>query len=154
MLGKDISEFAMLGMEEEGINTAQSGRGYVGEDKEPRGKDGSPFYIQIALNTVRTDEGEPVCTMASFIDITARKRMEEALREDEAKFRSYVQSSPLAVVLADQDGRIVDVNRTTIELLGYDAATLSHVCVWELHPAEGSRGCSPSFHRLQPGRAP
>ncbi len=135
VLGKDISEFAMLGMEEEGINTAQSGRGYVGEDRA-RGKDGSPFYIQIALNTVRTDEGEPVCTMASFIDITARKRMEEALRESEAKFRSYVQSSPLAVIVADQDGRIVDVNRTTIELLGYDAATLSHMCVWELHPAE------------------
>ena len=135
VLGKDIFEFTMLGMEEEGVNAAPSGRGYVGEGRARR-KDGSPFYVQVVVNSVRTDKGEPVCTMASFIDITARKKMEDALRESEAKFRSYVESSPLAVIVADPEGRIVDVNRTTIELLGNDAATLSHMRVFDLHPAE------------------
>ena len=93
VLGKDISEFAMPGMEEEDINAEQSGRGHVWEDRARR-KDGSPFYVQVAMNIVRTDEGEPVCTMASFIDTTARKKMEDALRESEAKFRSYISPRP------------------------------------------------------------
>ena len=135
VIGRHVSEFAMPGAEEEAINAAQSAYGYIGETQAKR-RDGSSFYIQVAVNVVRSGEGGLVCTMASFVDITARKRMEGALRESEAKFRSYVESSPLAVIVADREGRIVDVNRSTIELLGYDTATLSSMHVWELHPDE------------------
>ena len=132
-IGRHISEFATVGAKEEGVNAAQPEYGYIEESRATR-RDGSFFHIQAAVNVVRTDDGEIVCIMASFIDITARKKAEEALRESEAKFRSYVESSPLAAIVADPVGRIVDVNRSTIELLGYDAATLSNMHVWELQP--------------------
>jgi PAS domain S-box-containing protein len=78
VLGRHISEFAMAGREEEGIKASVLRGGYIGEDRARR-KDGSPFYVQVAVNMVRTDEGKPICTMASFIDITERKQAEDKL---------------------------------------------------------------------------
>ncbi|NIO37446.1 PAS domain S-box protein, partial [Candidatus Bathyarchaeota archaeon] len=40
-------------------------------------KDGSSFDVQISANTVKDETGKSICMMASFIDITKRKEMEE-----------------------------------------------------------------------------
>ena len=137
VIGRHISEFAMPGTEEEASmphNRAWSHR------RNSSQEEGRFFFLHPGRHECcENGEGELVCTMASFIDTTARKKMEDALRESEAKFRSYIESSPLAVIVAEPGGRIVDMNRTTIELLGYDAATLSRMHVWELHPAEDRR---------------
>ena len=47
---------------------------------EGKRKDGSPIFIYLSANIVYNDDGEPICTMDSFIDITDRKKMEEELR--------------------------------------------------------------------------
>jgi two-component system, cell cycle sensor histidine kinase and response regulator CckA len=80
VLGRHISEFATLGMGEEGVKAAVSGRGHIGESQGKR-KDGSRFSVHVAVNAVKTDEGKPICMMASFIDITDRKRAEADLAE-------------------------------------------------------------------------
>ncbi len=59
-----------------------------------------------------------------FEDITQRRETEQALRESEAKFRSYIEHAPLAVFVSDSSGRYIDCNPAATELLGYDAATL------------------------------
>ncbi|MHA2335270.1 MAG: PAS domain S-box protein [Candidatus Hodarchaeales archaeon] len=52
---------------------------YFGEATAKR-KDGSLFEAQVTANLVRNDVGKPICVMASFIDITVRKKAEEELR--------------------------------------------------------------------------
>jgi PAS domain S-box-containing protein len=79
VIGRHISEFAMAGMDQEGVKAAVSGQGMIGETLARR-KDGSPFHVQAALAPVKTDEGATIGTIASFIDITERKKAEEALR--------------------------------------------------------------------------
>ncbi|HXR47027.1 MAG TPA: PAS domain S-box protein [Candidatus Limnocylindrales bacterium] len=69
-------------------------------------------------------------------DITDLKKSESALRESEAKFRSYVENAPLAVFVADEKGCLVDCNPAAVNLLGYDAATLLGTSIKDLHPAE------------------
>ena len=44
-----------------------------------RRKDGSPFDVQLSASVVTDGAGQPVRLMASFVDITERKRVEEAL---------------------------------------------------------------------------
>ncbi len=66
-------------------------------------------------------------------EITERKRAEEALRESESKFRSYIEHAPLAVFVADREGRILDVNPSATDLLGYEAYTLSGMNIMDLH---------------------
>jgi len=42
-------------------------------------KDGALFDAQLSANVVNDEEEDPICMMASFIDITARKKAEEKL---------------------------------------------------------------------------
>ena len=78
MVGRHITEFATLGERGAAAKAVRSGGVYVGEGSGKR-KNGSFFPMQVAVNPVKNDEGEPICTMASFIDTTEQKRAEEKL---------------------------------------------------------------------------
>ncbi len=61
----------------------------AGRDLFGRRKDGSEVPVEIGLNPVQTEEGSFV--LASIIDITARKRAEEALQAANARLQEAVQ---------------------------------------------------------------
>ncbi|HXG08430.1 MAG TPA: PAS domain S-box protein [Gemmataceae bacterium] len=50
-----------------------------------RRKDGSCFPVELSANLVTDAAGEPVCMMASCIDVTARKQAEERLQHLQAQ---------------------------------------------------------------------
>ena len=72
----------------------------------------------------------------SFRDITEQKVSGEALHQSEAKFRSYVENAPLAVLVTDQKRSVVDCNPAAADLLGYDVATLLSTSITDLHPED------------------
>jgi PAS domain S-box-containing protein len=51
--------------------------------------------------------------------ITERKRAEEALRESEPRFRTFVDHATDTFMLHREDGIVLDVNRNACESLGY-----------------------------------
>ena len=56
----------------------------------------------------------------SIIDITDRKRMEEALRESEERFRVAFLANPSSVAIGRQeDGVWIDVNQAALDIFGY-----------------------------------
>ena len=77
-------------------------------------KDGTPIVVELSANLVRDDEGRPVCLMASFVDITERKRM-----EDELRLREYaIQSSMNGIAMADLEGNVTYVNDAGLRMWG------------------------------------
>ncbi len=65
------------------------------------------------------DENGNVHTILGMgIEITERKRAEEALRESERTFRTLAESSPNMIFII-QGGRIVYANRRCVEVIGY-----------------------------------
>lgn len=64
--------------------------------------------------------GEPVRVITVINDITERKRIDEALRDSEAKYRQLFAVEPDALVLVDgKTLRFIDVNDNACRLYGY-----------------------------------
>jgi len=62
--------------------------------------------------------GEDRGLVGVLADITDRRRVEEILRNSEARYRSFVAELPLGIVIT-QDGLIKYVNRAVPEMIGY-----------------------------------
>jgi PAS domain S-box-containing protein len=83
---------------------------------------------------ILSDEAEVISTIAQGMDITARKRVEQELRESEEKARMIVEHANEAIIVV-QDGAIRMVNPMTIELSGYsDEELLAMPYARLIHP--------------------
>jgi PAS domain S-box-containing protein len=69
--------------------------------------------------------------LESFIDITERKRAEEALRESESRFQKLFDDAPVGYHEYNTEGLITQVNRTELEMLGYTAEEMLGQPVWQ-----------------------
>jgi PAS domain S-box-containing protein len=74
-----------------------------------------------------------------ILDITARVRAEEALRESEAKYRRLHETMVDAFIATDMEGRITEVNRAYEEMLGYTSEELRQMTYQELTPEKWRR---------------
>ncbi|MHB9054336.1 MAG: hybrid sensor histidine kinase/response regulator [Thermoleophilia bacterium] len=76
-------------------------------------------------------------SVVSMLDITDRKKMEEVLRESEARFRSLFDNSPLMLFVLEPDGTVVTVNPAGVSQLGYPAGELIGQSVLKVfHPED------------------
>jgi len=71
-----------------------------------------------------------------------------ALRDSEAKFRSYVQNAPIAVFVVDRAGRYVDFNPAAVSLLGYPPEALARMNFLEVHPVQNQADAQRDFATL------
>jgi PAS domain S-box-containing protein len=69
---------------------------WQGEIKAKR-RDGSTFDVQILSNLVNDADGEPFCSMASFVDVTERKKLEQ-LKDEFIGLVSHELRTPLTVI--------------------------------------------------------
>ena len=74
-------------------------------------KDGSRFIAEGTAAMIRDTYGEPKSLVVFTWEITERKRVEQALRESEERYRSLIETSPSSIVLSDLDGTILMVNQ-------------------------------------------
>jgi PAS domain S-box-containing protein len=62
------------------------------EEFQVRRKDGTRFHVEVSTSTIVDNEGHYVGRMVSFVDITDRKHLEEALRETSEKIKLFAYS--------------------------------------------------------------
>ena len=92
-----------------------SGHGEVISQK----KNGEIYWIDINWTSV-TNNGELLYLVINSVDITERKKMEEALKESEEKFSKAFHSSPqIMAITTFKEGRFVDVNDSYTRFTGY-----------------------------------
>jgi PAS domain S-box-containing protein len=155
MLGYSAEEIGQLYVWDWDVNWTQADllermrlaneEGAVFETRHRR-KDGTIYDVEISSNGVELNGQKLVFCVCR--DISRRKAAEQALLVSEAKFRSYIESAPLAIFVADRQGRLVDFNPAAAELLGYDAGTLRKMHIMDLHPEDDREEVLSNFATL------
>jgi PAS domain S-box-containing protein len=101
-----------------------------------RRTDGAEFIAHITANVVTDESRNPVCIMATAVDITAERRMAEALRESEERYRALAESAPDIIFLVGVGGDALYVNGAGGRLLGTDPESLREKNIRELFPPD------------------
>ena len=82
-------------------------------------------------------------------EITERKRAEDALRESETKYRTYIENSPVGIFILDSMGRYRDVNASACSILGYSREELISLSIRDLVPANSLTKSLSNLKKLQ-----
>lgn len=83
-------------------------------------RDGSTFWNELNLQLLRDSQGNPAGILGVGRDITERRRTEEALRENEARYRQLVSFAPAGIYEVDfTSRRFLTVNDVMCRLTGY-----------------------------------
>ena len=103
----------------EARGTADPDRTHILELEAYR-KDGTIICEEVSYSILRDDAGSPAGILTVSRDVTDRRRIEEALRESEEKFRLTFSSSPDSVNINRlDDGMYVDINEGFTLITGF-----------------------------------
>jgi len=87
----------------------RAGDAYHADDVVFWRKDGTSFPVECWSHPL-FDGGKLLGSVVTFLDITKRKRDEEALRESRVKLEAALASMADAVFISDTDGKFIDFN--------------------------------------------
>jgi len=83
-------------------------------------KDGSLIDVAITVSPISDSNGQIIGASKVARDITARKRVEDALRRSEARFAIAFRANPTSMSITRlRDGRFIDINASHERLFGY-----------------------------------
>ncbi|NLA39158.1 MAG: PAS domain S-box protein, partial [Methanomicrobiales archaeon] len=136
LLGRHVSELWVDPEKIRGVLRTLADQDKFTGELVGRRSDGTEFVAHVTVNFVTGQAGEPVCIMATATDITGKRRMEEALRESEERYRTLVESAPDAIFLLSRDGDILYLSSAGGRLFGVDPETLQGRNIRELFPPD------------------
>ena len=78
----------------------------------------------------RDINGEPLIMSGTHLDITERKEAEKLIVQSKTRFRSMINSSPIAMALNDENLNITYLNQAFYGMFGYTIAEIPTVHEW------------------------
>jgi PAS domain S-box-containing protein len=82
-------------------------------------RDGRAVWFHDEAAVVRPDADQPAFLQGGMLDITERKRAEDAARAAEAKYRSIVENAVEGIYQSSPAGRVLTANRALAHMLRY-----------------------------------
>lgn len=91
---------------------------YAAAELRCRHSDGGYIYLEVVGTSVFDKKNNQVAFLFGARDISNRRRVEEALRESEERYRNLIELSPFAIGI-HRNGIIEYVNNAMLKLLGF-----------------------------------
>ena len=130
------------------ISTAIDGKESVIETTYDQ--DGRTRYYTVKLIPIVFDEGDKGVTIL-IEDITERKRIEQAIRESEEKFRNVVEQSLDGIMLIDHNGVVIECSKGVESITGISSESNLGKKVWETDLIPNISGEYNSDYRTEKG---
>jgi len=111
-----------------------SGESFTGMELVRRRKDGTLFEASLAVAPLQGQRGQTIGIVGAMEDITPRKEAEDALREQEQRYRSLFENNHAMMMLIDpESGEIVDANPAAVRFYGWTREELVGKPVMEIN---------------------
>ncbi|GMV14776.1 MAG: hypothetical protein AMXMBFR56_30000 [Polyangiaceae bacterium] len=115
-----------------------------------RKKNGEPFLMEVRFTPCGPPEEQLFLCIA--VDISERRRSEQALKVSEERFRTIVERALEGILVGDVETQQVRyANPESCRLLGYSPEELLTLRVPDLHPAEARAEVAAAFARQASG---
>lgn len=103
-----------------------------------RHREGPCHWVHSEIRLTSDANGQPAERVGFAVDISDRKKAEEALRASEERFRRLFESAPLGIVIASPTGHPIRANEAICRMLGYTEEELRGKHFLEItHPEDG-----------------
>ena len=126
LIGKSMIDFyADPGKRQTLLEALQERGNVVDYEIKLKNRDGLVIPCSISSKIRFDAQGRPEKILGTIRDITERKRVEEALRESEGRYRQLFDAESDAIFLIDNEtGRILEANNAALALYGYSGEEL------------------------------
>jgi PAS domain S-box-containing protein len=90
-------------------------------------RNGEVFWAHVTMSSVRGLDGTPLYLVGMVIDIDEQKKMQERIRESEARFQAIFDNVAVGVAVMTLDRQPVAINAQTEKITGYSLDDLAGV---------------------------
>ncbi|MBT8341514.1 MAG: PAS domain S-box protein, partial [Desulfatitalea sp.] len=118
---------------------------------EVQGADHRVRLIHLSAATLRNKE-KRIGSILTLRDVTALKKVQDALRQSEARFKSLSENAPVVIIALDQEGLISYINPAWQTILGHERLSSVGKPLSQFLTPEVRRICNEDFDHLISGR--
>ena len=117
-------------------------------------KDGSLCPVEISITFIKDKDANISGAVGVIRDITERKKVEEALREEKEFSNMIIETADVLIVGVNREGRVILFNRKAEELTGYSRAEISGKdFIKTLFPEEGNAAFERMIQEIMAGKS-
>ncbi len=115
----------------------------TGFEVQVRRKDGCVIWTSSNIRTLMDESGRIVGFVGMGVDITERRRAEDALRESEMRYRTLFERAGDAILILEAEGenagKIIDANQAAAEMHGYTVNELLTLKITDLDTPDAAK---------------
>jgi len=115
-------------------------------------KNGEVFWAHVTLSAVRGLDGQPVFLIGMVMDIDEQKKMQERIRESQARFQALYDNVAVGIAVMTLERRPIAFNSTTERIIGYELDELQNVDLRLLAVPEDRAMDMELFQELKEGK--